>query len=133
MNFEELFRDFWWLMFPIFGMVMALTGTFTSERRTRNVIDLIKTYTDRGQEPPPELLKLAAKDWDEEGQTVSPQSRVNANGWSFFTFAALAAGFGVAYAFISRTEDWAWIFLAVAVGMSVMAIGGLVMMFVGRK
>jgi len=23
---EELFRDFWWLMFPIFGMVMAAWG-----------------------------------------------------------------------------------------------------------
>ncbi len=22
--FEDLFRDFWWLMFPIFGMVMAV-------------------------------------------------------------------------------------------------------------
>jgi hypothetical protein len=23
---EELFREFWWLMFPIFGMVMAVWG-----------------------------------------------------------------------------------------------------------
>lgn len=23
---EELFRDFWWLMFPLFGMVMAILG-----------------------------------------------------------------------------------------------------------
>lgn len=22
----ELFRDFWWLMFPLFGMVMAVCG-----------------------------------------------------------------------------------------------------------
>lgn len=22
----ELFRDFWWLMFPLFGMVMAILG-----------------------------------------------------------------------------------------------------------
>ncbi len=22
----ELFRDFWWLLFPIFGMVMAVLG-----------------------------------------------------------------------------------------------------------
>lgn len=22
----ELFRDFWWLMFPVFGMVMAAWG-----------------------------------------------------------------------------------------------------------
>lgn len=23
---EELFRDYWWLMFPVFGMVMAILG-----------------------------------------------------------------------------------------------------------
>ena len=22
----ELFRDFWWLMFPVFGIVMAIMG-----------------------------------------------------------------------------------------------------------
>ncbi len=130
---EELFRDFWWLMFPIFGMFMAATGAFTSERRTKNVVDLIKTYTDRGQEPPAELLKLAAKDWDEEGNVSSPQTQAQSNVWTFFTFAALAAGFSVAYAFIQKTEDWAWIFLAVAAGMAVMAVGALVMLFVGRK
>lgn len=130
---EDLFRDFWWLMFPIFGMLMAVSGTFSSERRTRNVIELIKTYTDRGQEPPAELLKLAAKDWDEEGVTTSPQSRQQNAGWSFFTFAALAVGFGVAYYFIRQSDEWAWIFLAIAAGMAVMAVGGFVMMFLGRK
>jgi hypothetical protein len=130
---EDLFRDYWWLMFPIFGMVMAVSGSFTSERRTRNVIDLIKSYTDQGKEPPPELLKLAAKDWDEDGVTVSPRTRSQDNAWAFFTFAALAVGFGVAYYFIRGTEDWAWIFLAVSAGMGVMAFGGLVMMFVSRK
>lgn len=23
---EELFRDYWWLMFPVFGMVVAILG-----------------------------------------------------------------------------------------------------------
>ena len=40
----ELFRDFWWLMFPIFGMVMAVWGMArenraedqSSERSRRN-------------------------------------------------------------------------------------------------
>jgi hypothetical protein len=129
---EDLFRQFWWLIFPLFGMFMAVNGMFTSERRSRDVINLIRSYTDRGQEPPPELLKLAAKDWDEEGMPISPQTRAQNNGWTFFTFAALTAGFAVAYAF-TRQEDWSWVFLAVAVGMAVFALGGLVMMFVGRK
>lgn len=30
---EELFRDFWWLMFPLFGMVMAVLGLIQDQRR----------------------------------------------------------------------------------------------------
>ncbi len=30
---EELFRDFWWLMFPVFGMVMAIFGALQEARR----------------------------------------------------------------------------------------------------
>ena len=28
MSFEEFFRDFWWLMFPVFGMFIAVIGMF---------------------------------------------------------------------------------------------------------
>ena len=33
----ELFRDFWWLMFPVFGMVMAILG-MTQENSRRDAI-----------------------------------------------------------------------------------------------
>jgi hypothetical protein len=33
----ELFRDFWWLMFPIFGMVMAVLG-MTREAQAENEV-----------------------------------------------------------------------------------------------
>lgn len=29
----ELFRDFWWLVFPVFGMVMAVLGMNTHNQR----------------------------------------------------------------------------------------------------
>ena len=29
----ELFRDHWWLMFPAFGMVMAISGVTQEDRR----------------------------------------------------------------------------------------------------
>ena len=35
---EELFRDFWWLMFPIFGMVMAIIGATQESRRADDVV-----------------------------------------------------------------------------------------------
>jgi hypothetical protein len=34
----ELFRDFWWLMFPIFGMVMAVCGMARDARAEDEVI-----------------------------------------------------------------------------------------------
>lgn len=36
---EELFRDFWWLIFPIFGMVMAVTRVVRDGRRSDDVIE----------------------------------------------------------------------------------------------
>lgn len=35
---EELFRDFWWLLFPIFGMVFALVEMLGEQRRAGRVI-----------------------------------------------------------------------------------------------
>lgn len=136
MSFEHLFRDYWWLMFPIFGMVMAVLGMQQSEQRSRQLVDLIRTYTDQGKEPPPELLKLAAKSLegkDEDDTPATPQSRQRDTIWSFFLFAGMAAGFATGYAFSSRTEDWAWVFLAVSVAMAVMALGALVLLAIGRK
>lgn len=132
---EELFRDFWWLIFPIFGMGMSVWGMVHSERRSHSVIALIKTYTDQGKEPPPDLLRLAAKslESDEDSSPSTPQSARQSSAWTFFLFAGLAAGFSVAYGFASPAEDWAWVFLAVAVTMAVMAVGALVMLVLGAK
>jgi hypothetical protein len=33
-----LFRDFWWLMFPLFGMVMAILGMARDARAEDEVI-----------------------------------------------------------------------------------------------
>jgi hypothetical protein len=35
----QLFRDFWWLMFPMFGMVMAFWGMFQEDRRINQTLD----------------------------------------------------------------------------------------------
>lgn len=35
---EELFRDFWWLMFPIFGMVMAILGVTREDARDERIL-----------------------------------------------------------------------------------------------
>ncbi|WP_395645760.1 hypothetical protein [Terricaulis sp.] len=133
MTFADFFAHYWWLMFPVFGMVMAIMGMFQSERQQRTMIDLIKSYTDQGKEPPPELLKLASQSLQAEAQKQSTSSsNADSRAWSFITFAALAGGFGTGYYFV-RAEEWAWAFLIVAVTMGVMAAGALFILLFGRK
>lgn len=130
MSFEELFRDFWWLMFPIFGMGMGLLGMISSERRSREVMNVIKSYVDQGKEVPPELLRMAQSDWEAPAQ---PQQRApNSNLWTFFTFAAMAAGFSVAWWYV-RGELWSISFLVVAVTFGVLAFGALVIAITSRR
>ena len=130
MNFEELFRDFWWLMFPIFGMGMGLLGMFSSERRSREVMTVIKSYVDQGKEVPPELLRMAQSDW--EAPARPRQRGANSNLWTFFTFAAMTAGFAVAWWYV-RGEIWSISFLVVAVTFGVLALGALVIAITSRR
>jgi hypothetical protein len=131
MDFNELFRDFWWLVFPLFGMGMAIWGTAAEERRARSTVELIKFYAGQGKEPPPELLKLVAQAEADAPSLTSPQ-RSNSRAWTVVTFAALTAGFGVGW-WIVRAEDYAFAFLIVAVTMGVMTLGGLLILLFGRR
>lgn len=124
---EELFRDFWWLIFPVFGMGMGLLGMFSTERRSREVLDVIKSYVDQGKDPPPELLRLAAESGAGKTGAASPSG----SSWSFVVFAALAAGFTAGW-YVVRAETWAFAFLIVAITMGVMAIGALVILLTSR-
>lgn len=131
MTFEEFFRDFWWLMFPVFGMVIALIGMFQAESRGRQVMTLIKSYVDQGKEPPAELLKMAQERSDYEMDMGLPRQR-NSGLWSFFVFLALTAGLGVGY-WLIRAEDWSFALLIGAVTMGVLTIGALVIALVQRR
>lgn len=133
MTFFEFFAAYWWLMFPVFGMVMAFMGMFQSERRTNQTMNLIKSYIDQGKEPPPELLKLAASEAASDGAGGGMAQTPGENrAWSFIVFAALAAGFGTGYYFV-QAEEWAFAFLIVAVTMGVIAVGALLLLIFGRK
>lgn len=131
MNFEPLFRDFWWLIFPIFGMCLAVWGMIQSDRRGRDVIGLIKSYTDQGKEPPPELLRLAAQALD-DGNAPGASSRQNSGAWTFVVFSAMAVAFGTAW-YMVQAENWSFVFLLVAVMMGIMALGALFILLFGRK
>ncbi len=63
---EELFRDFWWLIFPIFGMVDGLSrGASDSERRSRQRHRSDQDLHRPGQGAAAGIAALAAKGLDE--------------------------------------------------------------------
>ena len=51
---EDIFRSYWWLLFPIGFFVFGAWDRWLAYRRSRDHLDLIRTYADQGKEPPPE-------------------------------------------------------------------------------
>lgn len=131
MTIGDFLSDFWWLIFPIFGMVMAVQGTNSQERRTRDAIALIKSYTEQGKEPPPELLQSISKNLDAESLDGGGSGK-NSGAWTFVIFLALAAGFGSAW-YVNQGQGFDWAFMTVAITMGVMAVGALLILLFGRK
>ncbi len=132
MSFESLFIRFWWLIFPIFGMLMALWGMASTERRSRRAMDLIESYVRQGKEPPAELLKIASGADADEGSGGMTYSRGQATVWSFVTFTAVALGFAIGYQYV-QPEKWAFAFLIVAVIMGVLAVGSALILLFGPR
>lgn len=54
---EDLFRSYWWLIFPLAGFGFAAWDRWLQYRRSRDALDLIKTYAAQGKEPPAELIR----------------------------------------------------------------------------
>jgi len=124
MEFESLFRHFWWLIFPFFGMFMGILAMITSTWRSRQAMGLIKSYVEQGKDPPPELLRIASGESEYAGgQRLSGK---HSFAWTFVVFAAVSLGFMTAYSMV-RFEQYAFAFLMVGVMMGVMALGALLM------
>jgi hypothetical protein len=130
MTIGDFLSDYWWLIFPIFGMYMAVQGSSSQERRTRDAIALLKTYTDQGKEPPAELLQTISKSLDADPDSSGDGK--NGTAWSFFLFLALAGGFGAGW-YLNQGEGYEWVFLSVCVAMAVLALGALMILIFGRK
>lgn len=127
---EELFRDFWWLIFPIWGLAMGAWHSAAGYRRQKAMLDLVRTYAEKGEQPPEALL--AALGRDEDGQPAHRNSP--AHYWSLTAlFAVLAVGFGVA----AWSYDFAgvgWPFGIVALVMAAVAVWSLInAMFLARQ
>jgi hypothetical protein len=51
----SLFRDFWWLAFPLSWFAMAGWRNWLDHKARRDTLDLMQVYVRNGREAPPEL------------------------------------------------------------------------------
>ena len=56
---EDLFRDFWWLLFPVAWFIIAGWQAWLGHLRRRDAQALVRDYAVRGEAPPAELSRLA--------------------------------------------------------------------------
>lgn len=127
---EDLFRSFWWLLFPLGWVAFAGIRSLLDYRRQRDALDLLRTYAEKGQEPPEALLSIleratepADDDWSGRSASRPPQAR---HYWSLFgLFAVLALGFGVA-GWSSGFSGAGWPFGVVALTMGAVGLWALI-------
>ena len=128
---EDLFRDYWWLIFPVGWLIGGAFNSAMNYRRDRDTIALIKAYADKGKEPPKELLN-AMSDRDDEGHFRPRRERRYRNGgwaqngsaFSVVFFGIMAAGF--AYASFRNIFEAGDAFFLVSVVLSALALASLV-------
>ena len=129
---EQLFRDFWWLVFPLAWIVGKAVTSFLTYQRQKHALDLIRTYAEKGQEPPNALIDLIQKPIDgDEGlfeASVSGEyaSRTPTNYWSLFgLFLVMSVGFAGAGQF-TNLDGGSGAFFIVAFTMGAVAVWALV-------
>jgi hypothetical protein len=133
---EDLFRSFWWLVFPISWFVFGAYQSWLSYRANRDTLDLIKTYAQSGREPPPELMAKLNKRWNEgEGEVFDERRprryRRRERTWAHVVlFAGLTAGF--TYAAVSDLYEAGPAFVIVAFVMASVCLASIVSIVVDR-
>lgn len=140
---EHVFFSYWWLIFPIGFFIAAGFDRWLAYRKSQDRLEIIRSYTSQGRDPPPELLKALQADEaaDEAHDAYAPYDRYgryprryyrryyrHGPYWAWraaIVTGAVAAGFWLAseYAGIPGVD---WPFRLVAIVMSCVAAGNLV-------
>lgn len=131
------FTSHWWLIFPIFWMLMSVVGMFGHYRHKSDTLNLIKTYADQGKEVPPALLDAMKSDDDRDEYRHGRYRGRRRGPWvQFVVFACLSSGFGYAGYYGHFGEANAiFLGLAVAFGLAsvAMLVGGIIAMTQGKN
>jgi len=125
---EDLFRSYWWLLFPLAYFVIGGLQSVIDYFRHKDTLKIIKAYADKGEQPPEVLLK-ALEQPEYEDRRDRRRYRYRSHGergnvFSVVLFGVLAAGFG--YASFSNMYEAGDAFLIVAFIMNALALASLV-------
>ncbi|WP_428149075.1 hypothetical protein [Brevundimonas sp.] len=127
----ELFQGYWWLLFPLGWFIFGGFNAMVNYYRQKNVLKIIKTYADRGEQPPESLLKIVEQPLDDRHE-YTPSTRMDDGNWfSVVLFGIMAVGFG--YASWSNIYGAGDAFLIVAFVMGALAAASLVSSLLGRR
>ena len=80
----ELFREFFWLIFPILGMGIAFMAVAGEFGRQKKALEVLRTYAEKGVEPPANVLAVLSR--------ASSENKKNPKA-SFAFFTIMALGF----------------------------------------
>ena len=84
----DLFRHFFWLIFPILGMGMGAFAIWNEFSRQKKALEVLKVYAEKGQEPPESVMQILGR------ASTASRDRRGRSAWSRATFfCALALGF----------------------------------------
>ncbi|KQZ33977.1 hypothetical protein [Caulobacter sp. Root1472] len=53
---EELFRSYWWLVFPLSWGVFGVFQSWLAYRARHDALHVLRSYAEAGREPPPALV-----------------------------------------------------------------------------
>lgn len=54
---QAFWTDYWWLIFPLGFLLIAIIDRWLAYRRSRDALEVIKAYAAQGKEPPAEVLR----------------------------------------------------------------------------
>jgi hypothetical protein len=54
----DIFRQFFWLIFPVLGMCFAAFAVWNEFSRQKKALEVLKVYAEKGTEPPESVLMV---------------------------------------------------------------------------
>ncbi len=127
----ELFQGYWWLLFPLGWFVFGGLNAIINYYRQKDVLKIIKTYADRGEQPPESLLRIVEQPINDRHE-YQPRTKMDDGNWfSVVLFGFMAVGFG--YASWSNMYGAGDAFLIVTFVMGALAAASLMSALLGRR